>query len=137
MYIHEEIKMVLSFLFGENWKEKLFQALEPARNIEFSEPFAPKKEMEKILQAMNYLAQEISEEAWKLGKVLSVLQNSNFENNIIVYGNRGAIWEMDGHEEKENVPFKAVRKNGQWRFYFRHDERFPWQEYFLPNFESA
>src|SRR5690554_3091818 len=130
MTVHEEVQMVLSSLFGEDWKEKLFQAVEPARNIEFPEPFAPVSDIEKQLQAMSYLAQAIGHEAWKAGKVLSV-QNREFKNDVI-YGNRDSLWEADGHEEGDNVPFKAVRENNQWRFYFRHNKWSPWEEYALP-----
>lgn len=130
MTVYEEIRMVLSSLLGEDWKEKLFQAVEPARNIEFPEPFAPGNDIEKRLQAMSYLAQAIGYEVWKAAKVLSV-QNREFKNDVI-YGNRDSLWEADGHEEKSNVPFKAVRINNQWRFYFRHDKWSPWEEYVLP-----
>lgn len=130
MAVHEEVRMVLSSLFGEDWKVRLFQAVEPARNIEFPEPFAPVSDIEKQLQAMSYLAQAIGHEVWKAGKVLSVL-NREFKNDVI-YGNHDSLWEADGHEEEDNVPFKAVRENNQWRFYFRHDKWSPWEEYVLP-----
>ena len=130
MTVHEEVRMVLSSLFGEDWKEKLFQAVEPARNIEFPEPFAPENELEKLQQALTYLSQEIGHEAWKLGKVLS-FQKRSFEGDV-VYGDYGSMWEAEGYEERTHVQFKAARENGRWRYFFRHDKWSPWEEYILP-----
>jgi hypothetical protein len=130
MAVHEEVRMVLSSLFGEDWRERLFKAVEPAGNIRFPEPFAPESEYEKRLLAMSYLSQEIGHEAWKLGKVLSV-QKRKFESGV-VYGNHDSLWEMNGHEEEENVPFKAVREGDEWRYFFRHNKWSPWEEYILP-----
>lgn len=130
MVIYEEVRMVLSSLFGEDWKEKLFQAVEPARNIEFSEPFAPGNDIEKRLRAMSYLAQAIGHEVWKAEKVLS-FQKRSFEGDV-VYGDYGSMWEAKGYEEKTHVQFKAVRENSRWRFYFRRDKWSPWEEYILP-----
>lgn len=132
MTVHEEARMVLSSLFGEDWKEKLFQAVEPARNLEFSGPFAPRSDIEKRLQAMSYLAHAIVHEAWKAAKVLFVQKREKEFKSDIIYGNHDSIWEADGYEEESNIPFKAVRKNNQWRFYFRHDKWSPWEEYVLP-----
>ena len=132
MAVHEEIQRVLSSLFGEDWKEKLFQAVEPARNIEFSELFAPWSDIEKQLQAMSYLAQAIGYEVWKAAKVLSVQNREREFKNDVIYGNRDSLWEADGHEEESNIPFKAVRENNRWRFYFRHNKWSPWEEYVLP-----
>ena len=135
MKVQEEIKKVMSYLFGKNWREKLLQKIEPAKNINFGE-FNEYQRLQKISLALTYVSESIRDEAWKIGKILSFqAREEKFKDAIIVYGE----WNTLGTKEdyvteglEEPGIFKAVRKGNQWQYFFRDDKWSSWEKYILP-----
>src|SRR5690554_4265895 len=136
MKLQEEIRTVMTTLFGENWREELFRALEPAKDMEFGSFYKKSSRVQKLSIALTYVSESVKGEAWKIRKVLSFqAKEEKFGDATVVYGD----WDTFGPKEnyvtddsEEPGIFKAVREDEQWRYFFRDDKLSPWEEYVLP-----
>ena len=135
MKVQEEIKKVMSYLFEENWREKLLQKIEPAKNINFGE-FKEYQRLQKLSLALTYISESIRDEAWKIGKALSFqAKKEKFGDTAVIYGEWNTLGPKEDYvpnDSGEPGIFKAVRKGNQWQYFFRDDKWSPWEEYVLP-----
>ena len=134
MKIQEEIKITMVSLFGKDWRERLYRALEPAKDMEFGD-FKGSR-VQKISLALTYVSESIRDEAWKIGKILSFqAKEEKFKDAIIVYGEWNTLGPKEDYvpnDSGEPGIFKAVRKGNQWQYFFRNDKWSPWEKYVLP-----
>ena len=123
-------------LFGENWREELFRALDPAKGMKFGDFSKKSSRLQKISLALAYVIESVRGEAWKLRKVLSFqAKEDKFKNASVIYGDWDTLGPKENYvtdDSDEPGLFKAVREDDQWRYFFRHYDWSPWVEYYLP-----